>query len=80
MGELKVKVPEELRLDMDEFPDVKWQVVVRKLLKAQVARMRELKAIVAKSAFTEQDVAELSAEVDEAVARRFRAALEERSE
>ncbi len=80
MGELTVKVPEELRLDMDEFPDVEWQVVVRKLLKVRVARMRELKAIVAKSAFTEQDVAELSAEVDEAVARRFHAVLEERSE
>jgi hypothetical protein len=77
MGEFVVKVPEELRADMDEFPDVKWQVVVRKLLKAQVARMRELRAIVAKSAFTEQDVVELSAEVDEAVARRFRAARKE---
>jgi hypothetical protein len=74
MGEFVVKLPEELRADMDEFPDVEWQVVVRKLLKAQVARMRELRAIVAKSAFTEQDVVELSAEVDEAVARRFRAA------
>jgi hypothetical protein len=80
MGEFVVKVPEELRVDMDEFPDVEWSVVVRKLLKAQVLRMRELKAIVAKSAFTEQDVVELSAEVDEAVARRFRAALKERSE
>lgn len=74
MVEFVVKVPEELRADMDEFPDVKWQVVVRRLLKAQVARMRELRAVVAKSAFTEQDVVELSAEVDEAVARRFRAA------
>jgi hypothetical protein len=77
MGEFVVKVPEELRAEMDAFPDVKWQVVVRKLLKAQVARMRELEGIVAKSAFTEQDVVELSAEVDEAVARRFRAAREE---
>ncbi len=77
MGEFVVKVPEELRAEMDEFPDVKWQVVVRKLLKAQVARMRELRAIVAKSTFTEQDVVELSVEVDTAVARRFRAAREE---
>jgi len=51
--------------------------VVRKLLKAQVARMRELRGIVAKSAFTEQDVVELSVEVDEAVARRFRDARKE---
>ena len=77
MGEFVVKVPEELRAEMDAFPDVQWQVVVRKLLKAQVARMRELSALVAKSTFTEQDVAEMSAEVDEAVARRFRAARKE---
>ena len=77
MGEFVVTVPEELRADMDEFPDVKWQVVVRKLRKAQVVRMRELSATVAKSAFTEQDVVELSVEVDEAVARRFRDARKE---
>jgi hypothetical protein len=77
MGEVEVrfKIPEELKGEMEEFPEVKWQVVVRKLLKAQLERMLELKAIVAKSEFTEKDVGELSEKVDESIARRFRESL-----
>lgn len=71
-AEVRFKIPVELKEEMEEFPEVKWQVVVRKLLKAQLERMLELKAIVAKSEFTEKDVEELSEKVDESLARRFR--------
>lgn len=75
MAELVVKVPEELKEEMEKFPEVEWQVVVRKLLKVQLERMFELKEIVAKSEFTEKDVEELSEKVDESLARRFRESL-----
>ncbi|MEA2033163.1 MAG: hypothetical protein U9N41_06225 [Euryarchaeota archaeon] len=74
-AEVRFKIPWELKEEMEEFPEVKWQVVVRKLLKAQLERMLELKAIVAKSEFTEKDVEELSKKVDESLARRFRESL-----
>ena len=75
MGELTINIPEELKEEMEEFPEIEWQVVVRKLLKAQLDRMLELKAIVAKSEFTEKDVEELSEKVDESLARRFKESL-----
>ena len=75
MTEVVVKIPEELREEMEEFPEIEWQVVVRKLLKAQLERMLELKAIVAKSELTEKDVGELSVKVDESLARRFKESL-----
>ncbi|MDI6810719.1 MAG: hypothetical protein QMD80_03445 [archaeon] len=75
MAELVVKVPEELKEEMEKFPEIEWQAVVRKLLKAHLKRMLELKAIVAKSEFTEEDVEELSEKVDASLARRFRESL-----
>ena len=75
MGELTIKIPEELKEEMEEFPEIEWQVVVRKLLRAQLKRMLEMKAIVAKSEFTEKDVEELSEKVDESLARRFKESL-----
>ena len=75
MAEIVIKIPEELKREMEEFPGVEWQTVTRKLLKEELERMRELKAIVSKSKFTERDVKELSAKIDESLARRFRRSL-----
>ena len=75
MAEIVVKIPEELKQEMGEFPEVEWQAVTRKLLREELGRMCELKAIVSKSKLTEKDVKELSAKVDESLARRFRESL-----
>lgn len=75
MAEIKVRIPEELKQEMGEFPEVEWQAVARKLLEEELERMREMKAIVSKSKLTEKDVEELSAKVDEQLARRFRESL-----
>ncbi|RZN40075.1 MAG: hypothetical protein EFT35_03350 [Methanophagales archaeon ANME-1-THS] len=75
MAELKIKIPKELEEEMEQFPGVEWQIAVRKLLKEELGRMRELKAIVAKSKLTEKDIEELSDSVDESLAWRFRQSL-----
>lgn len=75
MAELKIKIPKELEEEMEQFPGVQWQIAVRKLLKEELGRMRELKAIVAKSKLTEKDIEELSDSVDESLAWRFRRSL-----
>lgn len=75
MAEIVVRIPEELKQEMGEFPGVEWQAITRKLLKEELKRMRELKAIVSKSRLTEGDVEELSAKIDESLARRFRKSL-----
>jgi len=75
MTELKLQIPEELKEEMEQFPGVEWQIAVRKLLKAELGRLLELKAIVAKSKLTEKDIEELSEKVDESLAWRFRQSL-----
>ena len=64
MPELKISLPEELKQEMEEFPNIEWQAVVRRLLKQELDRLLELKSIVSKSKLTERDIAELSNEVD----------------
>ena len=49
MAELVVGIPEELKQDMDEFPDIEWQIVARRLLKQELDRLLELKRIVSNS-------------------------------
>ena len=75
MVELKISLPEELKQEMGEFPNIEWQVVVRRLLKQELDRLFKLKRIVSKSKLTEKDVAELSNKVDKSLAQRFRQSL-----
>ena len=75
MPELKISLPEELKQEMEEFPNIEWQAVVRRLLKQELDRLLELKSIVSKSKLTERDIAELSNEVDKSYAQRFRQTL-----
>ena len=75
MPELKISLPEELKQEMEEFPNIEWQAVVRRLLKQELDRLLELKSIVSKSKLTERDIAELSNEVDKSLAQRFRQSL-----
>ena len=75
MAELKISLPEELKQEMEEFPDIEWQLVIRRLLKQELDRLLELKRIVSKSKLTEEDVSELAEKVDKSLSQRFRQSL-----
>ena len=78
MGELRVEIPEELREEMKELPNVNWQLVVRRTLKRELEEILELKRIISKSKLTKEDVEELSDEINESLAKRFRESLKQR--
>ncbi|MCK4398820.1 MAG: hypothetical protein KAV25_07490 [Methanophagales archaeon] len=71
MGELRVEIPEELREEMEELPNVDWKLVVRRTLKRELEEILELKRIIFKSKLTEEDVEELSDKINESLAKRF---------
>jgi hypothetical protein len=60
MAEIKVEIPEELREEMKELPNVNWQLVLRRTLKRELEENLELKRIISKSKLSEEDVEELS--------------------
>jgi len=68
----------ELREEMKELPNVNWQLVVRRTLKRELEEILELKRIISKSKLTKEDVEELSDEINESLAKRFRESLKQR--
>ena len=78
MGELRVEIPEELREEMEELPNVNWQLVVRRALKRELEEILELKRIISKSKLTKEDVEELSDKINKSLAKRFRESLKQR--
>lgn len=71
MGEIVVEVPEELEQEIKEFPEVKLNILIRRFLKSELERMLELREIVLRSKFTEEDVEELSTKIDTSLSKRF---------
>lgn len=75
MAQFIIEIPEELKEEMEELPDLNWQLVVRRSLKRELEEVLELKRIISKSKLTEDDVKELSEKINESLAERFRESL-----
>ena len=75
MTQFIIEIPEELKEEMEELPDLNWQLVVRRSLKRELEEVLELKRIISKSKLTEDDVKELSDKINESLAERFRESL-----
>ena len=75
MAQFIIEIPEEMKEEMEELPDLNWQLVVRRSLKRELAEVLELKRIISKSKLTEDDVKELSDKINESLAERFRESL-----
>lgn len=75
MTQFIIEIPEEMKEEMEELPDLNWQLVVRRSLKRELEEVLELKRIISKSKLTEDDVKELSDKINESLAERFRESL-----
>jgi hypothetical protein len=75
MTQFIIEIPEELKEEMEELPDLNWQLVVRRSLKRELEEVLELKRIISKSKLTENDVKVLSDKINESPAKRFRESL-----
>ena len=76
MAESKTSLPEELKEMTDEFPDVDWQAVIKKLPQGELERLLELKRIVSKSKLTEEDCLRLGRKVNEGMYREYKKRLD----
>ncbi len=71
MAELKVIIPEELKIKMEKFK-IDWSSVVRELLKREVDELSELRTIVSRSMLTEKEALAVGKKVNKALAKRFK--------
>lgn len=71
MPNITLSIPEDLKKEMEQFPEINWSVLARQAI---VERLRELifiKKFKAKSTFTEEDAIRLGREVNKAMHKRY---------
>ena len=72
MRTITLSVPEELKIEMDEFGEINWSAVAREAIKGKVKQLKLLKTIVSKSKFTEKDALELGKKINKSLHERFK--------
>ena len=71
MGELVVKVPEDIGIELGKISTEDWQLLFSRFLRRELEEIREIEAIVSKSKLTEAKANELADEVSLAIAKRL---------
>ena len=72
MPTITLSVPEDLKHDMDSFPEMNWSAVARQAIKRKVIMMEKFKEFTKDSEFTEEEALKLGAEMSRKIARRLR--------
>ncbi|HJH27388.1 MAG TPA: hypothetical protein C5S37_11665 [Methanophagales archaeon] len=71
MGEIVVKVPEDIGIELGRVSEEIWQLLFSRFLRRELEEIREIEAIVSKSKLTEEQAKELADEVSLSIAKRL---------
>lgn len=70
MVSITLSVPEDLKHEMDSFPDINWSAVAREAIKKRIIMMEKFKEFTKESEFTEEDALRFGRQVTEKAAKR----------
>jgi hypothetical protein len=68
---MKFAFPEELKEEMNKFPEINWSEVVQASIKEKLAALKFLKTFTSDSEITSEDAEKFGREVSELVARHY---------
>lgn len=71
MVSVTLSVPEEMKAEMDEHPEINWSEVARQSIEQKLAELRFLQAFAADSDLTEADAVALGRELKAEMAERY---------
>lgn len=72
MVSITLSVPEKLKKEMEEFPELNWSEVARQAIQKKIFLMRKFQEFSKESELTEEDALLLGRKVSKAVAKRHK--------
>jgi len=71
MVNITLSIPEELKLEMEEFKIMNWSEVARRAIKSKIEQLKVLESFTKESELTEQDALRLGKKVNEALSKKY---------
>ena len=71
MVSLTLSIPDEMKAEMDEHPEINWSEVARQSIEGKLEELEFLETFKAESELTEADAIELGRNLNEAMGNRY---------
>ena len=72
MVSITLAVPEELKKEMENYPEINWSAVAREAIKHKILLLQKFRQFSSESGLTEEDAIRLGSEVNKALAKRYK--------
>ncbi|MFH1276608.1 MAG: hypothetical protein ABIH82_05860 [Candidatus Woesearchaeota archaeon] len=72
MVSLTLSVPDDLKQDMDNFPEINWSAIAREAIKGRLTMLHKFREFTKDSTFTEEDTLSLGKEVSKRARNRHK--------
>ena len=72
MVSITLSVPQDLKSQMDIFPEINWSAVAREAIKKRIAMMKKFKKFIKDSELTEKDALKLGKEMNAKLAKKYK--------
>ncbi|MFH0701851.1 MAG: hypothetical protein V2A62_05460 [Candidatus Woesearchaeota archaeon] len=71
MVSLTLSVPEELKKEMEQFPEINWSEIARQTIQKRLEILKQFREFTKDSTLTEGDALRLGKEVNKSLAKRY---------
>ena len=72
MANITLSIPEELKREMEKFPEINWSEVARDSIKRKIAQLTFLKGFKMESDISVDDALKLGQEVNQLLVKRYK--------
>lgn len=73
MVSITLSVPDDIKQEMDSFPDINWSAVAREAIKKRIIMLEKFREFTKDSEFTGEDVIKFGRELTEKAMKRHKA-------
>lgn len=72
MVSMTLAIPDDMKKDMDGFPEINWSAVAREAIKQKLILLQKFREFTKDSTLTDEDALRLGREVNKGLAKRYK--------
>jgi len=70
MTNITLAVPEDIKKEMEKFPEINWSAIAREAIKKRIILLRKFREFTKNSEFTEEEAVNLGRELNKSLIKR----------
>ena len=71
MVSITLSVPEELKKEMEDHPEMNWSEIARQAIREKLLLLKKMDLLLSKSKLTEKDALDIGKKINKSVSKRF---------